>query len=126
MSKVTVGRIVNEKVPTIEVLIDGDVVGYLSPFRNTHFQVSEEMTGKHCMGRSFHTSSLTDLIGKSLETDLGITEAMLMSTIVDMGTRTVIRDKYGDMCIDINIDHVFKTQFSVFATLCVDYLKSHK
>ena len=100
MRKMTLGKVTLSEdkycVPRIEVLVDGEVKGYMSPFRGYFFQVSKTIDGVHGYGRS------NNPIG--LSSNMSITRArVLMGECLRNTANTVPFQKDGEIFIDVDM-----------------------
>ena len=98
MKKMTLGNVtISEEysVPRIEVLVDGEVKGYMSPFRGYFFQVSKTIDGQHSYGRSENSDNLSSFM--TITKMRSLMEECLRNTI-----RTTTFQKEGEIVLDVD------------------------
>ena len=119
------------KVPTIELLYGDKIVGYITPFRGYHFQISETYSGSIALGESYSgAGNISDHYRvDNVEEQRAIYMALICSAIVSYlgSTRgkgkvvaedllydpidlTIKREREIDKFIDASIDWI-KTNF---------------
>ena len=115
------------KVPTIELLYGDKIVGYITPFRGYHFQISETYTGLIALGESYSgAGNISDHYRvDNVEEQRAIYMALICSAIVSyLGNRygkgkivaedllydpfdlTIKREREIDKFIDASIDWI--------------------
>lgn len=111
-----------DEIPVLEILVDGEVEGYLSPFRGYHFQVSKTFEGEMSLGQSYNydnklsqfLSIYTRSSGMASSGELECMAALAMSAIVSFTRYPRICEKYGDVCIGVKVREFVKSPFDSF------------
>ena len=129
MKKLTLGEFTMHQtyqIPVIEVLLDGEVAGYLSPFRGYHFQISQTYDGHLDLGSSINTGSKLEnyfLFSKSDTFD--VFKALATTALHDFCRSYKVREKCDDeIVIDVNLKSLYGTQdnFNEFIKASVDWI----
>ena len=92
------------KIPIIEVLIDGEISGYMSPFRGYFFQVSGTYDGHSNLGRSINEGlSLKNYLNGNQYTDRDILKALAITALVNFSNFAARKSEYK-IAIDVKIN----------------------
>jgi len=104
-------------VPVIEVLVDNEVGGYLSPFREYYFQVSKTYDGVTDLGHSiYNISSLRDLVVFGDQNKKTVFKALAFTALYDfvrvykVHTARANKDDGDDLVIDIKLNPIINQQ----------------
>ena len=137
MKKLTLGEFsVHPKydVPSIEVLVDGEVAGHLTPFRGYYFQVSQTYDGQTDLGHSINSGCKLEnyikfLFDKSQQQDvftsLAFTALNEFVRVYKVYSARANGNEGDDLVVDINLNPLWTQQdnFRDFITASVEWVE---
>ena len=114
------------KIPSIEVLIDGEVHGHMTPFRGYYFQISATYDGECDLGNSLnHGYHLKHFLVNNEEMDNMTFKSLALTAIYNY---TKIRRNWDkdDIVIDVRLGSVYghEDTFEEFIKASVEWVKS--
>ena len=84
INELTIGKFSfhpESEIPVIEILINGEVYGYLTPFRGYYFQVSKTYGGVHDLGSGINSCHLYNFLNENKEVETEMFDILASSTI---------------------------------------------
>ena len=130
MAKLTIGNLtINglSGIPTLDVMVDGERFGYLSPFRGYFFQVSRSYDGEYTLGRSIDTGeTLRNVLTKRPYLyDVQLIKQLAYSALMDSASMyRELEYRYKGNIIDVNVElPSINSEFNRFIDESIKWVK---
>ena len=110
----------SKNIPQIEVIVDDECVGYLSPYKGLYFHVTKTIDANICMGmQPYHGYDLKSYM-KYEEHDFPVLQAFAIAAI----------DAYVDLVVHlfgertcVFIDKGYDSEFTKFINECIRWIR---
>ena len=110
-------------IPVIEILVDGDNEGWLSPFRGYFFQISETYDGIHALGRSINGAVLKRFLTGDNDLDTDILSSLALTAIMDFSRIWKLHHKGESLVLDVKLMTVkHSSQFELFINETIKWI----
>jgi hypothetical protein len=119
LRKFTIHPIYN--VPSIEVLVDGCIEGYLTPFRGYYFQISRTYDGVHTLARSInHSDNLNFYLTAIDSLNISIFKSLALTALHNYAMNL------KDTIVDIELVSLGNSQFDDFIEESIKWVKDNE